>query len=262
MKRVYTSSTKSSSPASNCETTEPATRARVFVGRTVAEAGERRVDRMPAETEVALGLASDGEERTFATQPRVLAHLRLGGADDGGVVPAAQPAVGGDHDLRGAADLVPRHEHRIGAVPDRLQVAHDLGDAVGVRLRGVHARLRLDDATRGDQLHRARDLLRRLHRLDAAPQDALLPTAMPMRSSLRPDPGPRRSRWRGPSLRRCGRYVRRLHSFQRSGSMCRASGSAPIAPAASWPEARLELAHGVLERVAVRQRAGVADRRS
>ena len=29
--------------------------------------------------------------------------------------------------------------------PARLQVAHDLGDAVGVRLRGVHARLRLHD---------------------------------------------------------------------------------------------------------------------
>ncbi len=50
---------------------------------------------------------------------------------------------------------------------------------------GLHARLRLDDPARRDELHRARDLLRRLHRPDAAPEDALLTTSHRLLGSQR-----------------------------------------------------------------------------
>jgi hypothetical protein len=55
-----------------------------------------------------------------------------------------------------------------GEVLDHLR---DLA-AVGPGRRG--ALLRLDDTRRGDELHRARDLLGRDHALDASPKDAFL----------------------------------------------------------------------------------------
>ena len=88
--------------------------------------------------------------------------------------------------------LCARNEARV--VEAARTIAAQYGvKAVGVaadvaQASGVDALLRLHDARRGDELHRAGDLLRRLHRPDPAAQDALLPSGhyrWPRSSALR-----------------------------------------------------------------------------
>src|SRR6185436_8755655 len=134
-------------------------------------------DRVVAETEIALGLAARRDDHGLASLRPLGADVGLGGADHGGVVRTAETAIGREHDLADTARLQPRHEQRI--VRTRacgLEIADDFGDPVGVGLRRLHARLRLDDARRRDELHGARDLLRRLHRPDAPAENPLLPS--------------------------------------------------------------------------------------
>src|SRR5712691_4594490 len=66
------------------------------------------------------------------------------------------------------------------------------GDALAVGLGGPNRGLRAHDPARRDELHRARDLLRALHALDASAQNALLPTSHAYslaRSEARPAAG-------------------------------------------------------------------------
>src|SRR5262249_3920830 len=68
------------------------------------------------------------------------------------------------------------------------EVLHDFGDLLAVRHGGVHPLLGLDDARRGDELHRARDLLRGLDAANASPKNSLLPSShycLPRSSALR-----------------------------------------------------------------------------
>jgi hypothetical protein len=60
---------------------------------------------------------------------------------------------------------------------------HDLGDRVAVGLRRRNVGLRAGDPARGDELLRARDLLRRLDALDPSPKYPL-PTASHIIRSL------------------------------------------------------------------------------
>ena len=71
----------------------------IGVAGGIAEAGELGLDLVAAEPEVALGLATDGDDRVVAALQHVGFDLALGGALHAGVVAAAQTAVGGDHDV-------------------------------------------------------------------------------------------------------------------------------------------------------------------
>ncbi len=65
-----------------------------------------------AEPEVAVGLATDRDERVVASGEHVGLDLALGGALHAGVVATAQTAVGGDHDVARRVDLVATDEQR------------------------------------------------------------------------------------------------------------------------------------------------------
>ena len=102
-------------------------------------------------------------------------QFALGSSNDGGVVGTGHTPIGRDDDERHLLHVGGLIEQRMidGSAAGR-EVLDDLGDlaAVGPGCRG--ALLRLDDAGRGDEFHRARDLLGRLHALDASPKDAFL----------------------------------------------------------------------------------------
>jgi hypothetical protein len=105
-------------------------------------------------------------------------HLRLTGANHVRVIAAREAAVGRDDHLRHVADFRPRCEQRTARRAARgREIADDLRDAVGVGHGGMHARLGLHDSTRRDQLHRARDLLGRLHRTNPPAQNSFLTTS-------------------------------------------------------------------------------------
>ena len=148
--------------------------ASVLVGRLVGEADEAVVDGEAAEAEVAGGLLADGDEAGLLALGLQAGHLALDGADDGGVVAAAEAAVAGDGDEGHGADLVALLEQG-GALAGAGggQVADHLGDLLAVGPRGVDPLLGLEDPAGGDELHRLGDLLGRLHRLDASAQDPL-----------------------------------------------------------------------------------------
>ncbi len=171
---------------------------RVGVGGPLGEPSERRLSVVPAEAEVGLRLAADEHEPVTLALLHGALHFTLGGAQHRRVVATAQAAVGDQHEVALLADLRPGLEERaldLGA-GRRRDVLHDLGDLVAVGNSGPHPFLGASDAAGGDELHGARDLLGRLHRLDAAPEDALLTTShavtpSPASCRTRPRRGPR-----------------------------------------------------------------------
>ena len=119
-----------------------------------------------------------GHDQVLPAVEDVGLDLALGGPLDAGVVPAAQSAIGGDGDVARRRDrLATGEQRRVRPGAGGGKVADDLGDLLRVGHGGGDALLRLDDPRRGDQLHRPRDLLRRLDAADATPQDPLLPTS-------------------------------------------------------------------------------------
>ena len=124
-----------------------------------------------AEAEVALGLATDGDDRVVLAGEHVGLDLALGGALDAGVVAAAQAAVGADDDVgsRLRTSSRPASIGELRRAASGGEVLDHLGDLLAVRHGGGDALLGLDDPRRGDQLHGARDLLRRLDAYESVP---------------------------------------------------------------------------------------------
>ena len=123
-----------------------------------------------AAAEEVAALAADQAERTAL---RALRDERAGALDDVGVEAAAQPLVAGDDDDQRLA-VRPRLADRQQRMDRRIDAGRDAGQHA-LHLRGVRPRvhdplLRAAQLRRGDHLHRLGDLLRVLHRANAAPE--------------------------------------------------------------------------------------------
>src|SRR4029079_18144053 len=110
----------------------------------------RGPDVLVPDPEVALDVAAGGYECVVAPGARVLADLRLRGADHRRVVAAAQSTIGADDDESDRADLGAGQEQWMIAAATLLQVARDIGDPIGIGNGCRHPRLRLHDATGRD----------------------------------------------------------------------------------------------------------------
>ena len=102
----------------------------------VGESGERLAELVAAEVEVPGALATDRDDHVLPTVHDVGLHFPFGGPLHAGVVPAAQPAIGGEGDVARRRDRLASGEQRcVRARSGRGQVTDHLGDLFRSRAR-------------------------------------------------------------------------------------------------------------------------------
>jgi hypothetical protein len=112
-------------------------------------------------------LLADGDDVDLDALVVPLADFAEQLAEQVVVQPAGQAAVGRDHDVAHAPDLLALDQVRMLVLGIGLgEMAHDLLHRARIRARRLHALLRLADLRRGDHLERARHLAGVLHALD------------------------------------------------------------------------------------------------
>ena len=168
---LYTSRTLSTSPTTNASI---AAFAIAFASANFSAAKRLTCSYRHFESAPRVVVASAAaNEAEHDLAPGVLGDERRGRLDDVGVEAPAQPAVGRDHDEERASTS----SRDLSFVQQRMRRRVDAGgQAVEhplhlrcVRPRLLNPLLRAAELRRGDHLHRLRDLLRRFHRANAAP---------------------------------------------------------------------------------------------
>ncbi len=140
---------------------------RVAVSGSVGHTQIGVLDPVSPIAEIGLGLLPHRVQRDVLALAVQLTDPGLGETDDVGGIGAGEPTVGGHDDQTGHLHLAPLQEPVLGA-GDATHVLDDLDQLGGIRLGAVDPGLGLGDATGGDQLHGAGDLLDRLDAPDPA----------------------------------------------------------------------------------------------